>query len=83
VFQLITELFPESADAFDTLGEAFLTVVGKRRDPWAGAAIWRAAKKAISYQGPIWPLRFGFFPAKLFSLILGVLIFWLLYSEAT
>jgi tetratricopeptide (TPR) repeat protein len=26
VFQLITELFPKSADAFDTLGEAFLTV---------------------------------------------------------
>jgi hypothetical protein len=46
----MTELFPKSADVFDTLGEAFLTVVGKRRDSWAGKAIYRAAKKAISYQ---------------------------------
>jgi len=50
VFQLITELFPKSTDAFDTFGEAFLTVVGKKKDSWAGMAIYRSAKKAISYQ---------------------------------
>jgi hypothetical protein len=48
VFQLITELFPKSGDAFDTLGEAFLTGVVKRKDTWAGGTIYRAAKKAIS-----------------------------------
>jgi hypothetical protein len=51
VFQLITELFPKSGDAFDTLGEAFLTRGSKRRDSWAGGTIYRAAKKAIFYQG--------------------------------
>jgi hypothetical protein len=64
-------------------GRMHIAGVGKRRDSWAGVAICRAAKKAISYQGSIWSLRFGLFPAKLFSLILGVLIFCVLYSEAT
>jgi hypothetical protein len=48
VFQLISELFPKSGDAFNTLGEAFLTRGSRRRDSWAGVAIYRAAKKAIS-----------------------------------
>jgi hypothetical protein len=64
-------------------GRMHIASVGKRRDSWAGVAIYRAAKKAVSYQGPIWSLSIGFFPAKLFSLILGVLIFGVLYSEAT
>jgi hypothetical protein len=29
----------------------YIAGVGKRRDSWAGVAIYRAAKKAISYQG--------------------------------
>jgi hypothetical protein len=28
----------------------YIAGVGKRRDSWAGVAIYRAAKKAISYQ---------------------------------
>ena len=31
MFQLITELFPKSADAIDTLGEALLTVGNKEQ----------------------------------------------------
>jgi hypothetical protein len=29
----------------------YIAGVGKRRDSWAGVAIYSAAKKAISYQG--------------------------------
>jgi len=31
-----------------------VSLVGKRRDSWAGVAIYRAAKKAISYNFSWW-----------------------------
>jgi hypothetical protein len=31
-------------------GRIYIASVGKRTDSWAGVAIYRAAKKAISYQ---------------------------------
>jgi len=37
-------------------GRMYIAGVGKRRDSWAGAAIYRAAKKAISYQEDLMPI---------------------------
>jgi hypothetical protein len=45
--------FTKNRRCFRDLEEAFLTGVIKRRDPSAGVAIYRASKKAISYQAEI------------------------------